>query len=250
MKKQSFSSTVKEHLIAANIKKKCCKRAFDDGCKISSADDTAAFIDKAAKGLVCGECLAHFIAGAFISCGNISDPNKSYHMEFSFTDEAAASIMVGVLSDAGFEPGTSIRKGKHILYYKNSNTIEDLLGYMGASFGAFELINAKIVREIRENTNRQVNCDSANIVKTIKAAEGHIQIINELIESGQIKALSDDLKETAELRLANPNASLAELGQLFVSPISKSGVKHRLDKIVDYYNTLKQNSTESETNKE
>ena len=177
MKNQSFSSTVKEHLIAVSIKKKCCKRAFDDGCKICNTDDAAVFIDKASKGLVCGDCLVHFIAGSFISCGNISDPNKSYHMEFSFTDESAASRMAEVLADAGFVPGKSTRKGKHILYYKNSNIIEDLLGYMGASFGAFELINAKIVREIRENTNRQVNCDSANIVKSLKAAENHISII-------------------------------------------------------------------------
>lgn len=239
MKKESFSNTVKEHLGAVTIKKKCCKHAFSDGSGIYSGKDTPdILISRALGGLVCADCLSHFIAGLFISSGNLSDPNKSYHLEFSFPDLSSADAAEIALTDAGFIPGRSVRKGRYLLYFKNSMTIEDLLGYMGASFGAFEVINAKIVREIRENTNRQVNCDAANIAKSVKAAEMHIRIINELIDSGDINALSDDLKETAELRIKYPNVSLAELGQFFTSPISKSGVKHRLDKIIDHYNTL------------
>ena len=163
-------------------------------------------------------------------------------MEFSLKDEDTADAVFEVLTDAGFTPSRTLRKNRSILYFKNSVVIEDLLGMMGASFGAFEIMNAKIIKELREDTNRQVNCDSANITKSVGAAEKHIRIINELIESDRFKVLPEELQTTAELRIKYPGDSLAELGQKFLSPISKSGVKHRLDKIVDFY--------ESKTDKE
>lgn len=240
MKKESFSYTVKEHLKALPRKKKCCRHAFDDGAGIYKGDgDSAQLVRKGAKGLVCGECLSGFLAGLFVASGNISDPNKSYHMEFSIPDEDTADAILEVLQSAGFEPGHSMRKCRHILYFKNSSVIEDLLGIMGASTGAFELMNAKIIREMREDTNRQVNCDSANIAKTLGAAEKHIRIIAELKDDGLFNSLTGDLKETAELRIKYPDISIADLGQKFSPPISKSGVKHRLDKIIDFYETEK-----------
>lgn len=243
MKKESFSKKVKDHLRATPIKKKCCNHAFEDGCGILSGGDTPAnLIKKASSALKCSDCLPHFLAGLFICFGNISDPAKSYHMEFSLKDEETADAVSEVLSYAGFDPSETVRKNRFILYFKNSVVIEDLLGIMGASFGAFEIMNAKIIKELREDTNRQVNCDSANITKSVGAAEKHIRIINELIESDRFKVLPEELQTTAELRIKHPGDSLAELGQKFLRPISKSGVKHRLDKIVDFY--------ESKTDKE
>ena len=238
--KQSFSENVKAHLRDMPIKKKCCRRAFEDGCGIYSGDSAPdCLINKGALGIVCRECLSHFIAGLFMAAGNISDPHKCYHLEYSFSGEAEAEAACQVLCRAGFSPGRGVRKGRYILYFKNSSQIEDLLGYMGASFGAFEIMNAKIVKELRENTNRQVNCDSANISKSISAAERQIKIIEKLKDSGSFNALTGDLKETANLRLNYPDASLAEIGQKFTPPISKSGVKHRLDKILDFYESEK-----------
>ncbi len=240
MKKESFSFTVKEHLRDLPRKKKCCRHAFDDGAGVFSATDTPLnLIKKGAAGLVCADCRSSFLAGLFYACGNISDPNKSYHLEFSVPDIDTADVISEVLNGFGFESGRGIRKGRYLLYFKNSTVIEDILGFMGAAAGAFELMNAKIVREMREDTNRQVNCDSANIAKTLGAAEKHIRIITELKEQGMFNSLTGDLKETAELRLEFPDISIAELGQKFSPPISKSGVKHRLDKITDFYEAKK-----------
>ncbi len=239
MKQPSFSSTVKEHLHEIPRKKKCCRHAFNDGCVIYDGDSSADLIKKGLKGLVCQECLQSFLAGIFVATGNISDPSKSYHLEFSVPDTNTADAISEVLCEAGFEEKRTIRKGRVILYFKNSTVIEDILGFMGASSGAFELMNAKIVREMRETTNRQVNCDAANISKTLSASEKHIRIINELKELGIFNSLTGDLKETAELRVSFPDISIADLGQKFSPPISKSGVKHRLDKIIDFYESQK-----------
>lgn len=235
MKKQSFSATVKEHLEDLQIKKKCCRHAYNDGRCVSDADAPAKLIHKGMNGLVCGECLSHFLAGLFVSYGNVSNPEQGYHLEFSVPDPDTADAVGETLTAAGFTAGRGIRKNRYILYFKNSTQIEDFLGYIGASSGAFSLMNVKIMREMRGEANRQVNCDAANIAKSLSAAEKHIRIINELKESGGFNILAGDLKKTAELRVKFPDLSIAELGQKFTPPISKSGVKHRLDKIVSFY---------------
>lgn len=240
MKKDSFSKTVKEHLTSQVRKKKCCKHAFDDGCSIySGVASPADLIKKGAAGLVCADCQGSFLAGLFVASGNISDPSKSYHFEFSVPDADTSDAVSEVLTSFGFAPGRGTRKGRFILYFKNSTIIEDILGFMGAATGVFELMNAKIIREMREDTNRQVNCDSANIAKTLSAAEKHINIITELKDNGSFNLLTGDLKETAKLRIDFPDASISELGLKFSPPISKSGVKHRLDKITAFYETEK-----------
>lgn len=252
MKNPSFSQNVKAHLRELPIKKKCCKHAFDDGASVfSGMGSPSDLIKKGSAGLVCTDCASHFIAGLFVSAGNISDPNKNYHLEFSLPDGSTADAVYDVLVNAGFNPGRTIRKNRSILYFKNSATIEDILGYMGASFGVFEVMNAKILRELREDTNRQVNCDSANISKTVGAAERQISIINSIKDSGNFDVMSDELKVTAELRLKFPNATMIELGKQFSPPISKSGVKHRLDKIAEFYEsqTQKRNNKQTIDNK-
>lgn len=236
MKKISFSKKIKDHLTELPIKKKCCKHAFNDGCGIFSGMDTPYnIIKKGAAGLVCPECASHFVRGLFVAAGNITDPVKSYHLEFSMPDTDSCDAVSEVLETCGFTASRTFRKGRAILYFKNSTVIEDLLGFIGAAFGAFEVMNAKIVKELRKDTNRQVNCDSANIAKSVGAMERHISVINKLIDSGDFAAMSEELQTTAMLRLEFPNATMLELGNQFSPPISKSGVKHRLDKIIDFY---------------
>jgi len=132
------------------------------------------------------------------------------------------------------------RKNRYLLYIKDSTQIEDFFAVIGANRLAFDLMNSKIVREVRGDANRQMNCDMANIKKTLSAAGKHIEIIGELKNSGAIIRLPADLRETADLRFENTQASMADLGLLHNPPISKSGVKHRLDKIVDFFEELKE----------
>lgn len=131
------------------------------------------------------------------------------------------------------------RRGeRYLLYLKSSGEIEDFLALTGATRAAFDLMNAKIVREVRGNANRQMNCDMANISKSLAAAQQYTDAILEIFHRGYEIRLPEELRETARLRLENPQASMAELGHLHSPPISKSGVKHRLDKILQFYKSF------------
>lgn len=231
---KSFSAEVKEHIASQKIRKKCCAHALSDGKTIFSGD-AAQNIARGYSGLVCRDCLAYFIAGIFLAAGSVTDPAKGYHLDFAFPDKMSAEAAKSVLCAAGFEAKCAKRSGREILYFKSSTTIEDFFGYIGAATASFRVMDSKIIREMRENTNRQVNCDSANIAKILSASEEQIRIINELKERGFFDLLTGDLKETANFRTEYPDDSMAELGRRFVPPISKSGVKHRLDKIEDFY---------------
>ena len=232
---KSFSAEVKEHITSQKIRKKCCAHALSDGETIFDGDDHAKSIMRGYNGLVCRDCLSYFVAGLFVAAGSVTDPAKGYHLDCAFPDKQSADVAKEVLAAAGFEAGSTERAGREILYFKSSTAIEDLLGYIGAATASFRVMDSKIMREMRENTNRQVNCDSANIAKILSASEEQIRIIDELKERGFFDLLTGDLKETANLRVRYPDDSMSELGRRFVPPISKSGVKHRLDKIADFY---------------
>lgn len=235
--KKSFSAEVKEHILSQRIRKKCCIHALADGRAAGASDDPSETVLRGYRGLVCGDCLSYFVAGLFVAFGSVTDPEKGYHLDFSLPDDAVADAVEKVLCDAGFSPKRTHRLGKTVLYFKSSTTIEDLLGYMGAASGAFRVMNNKIIKEMRENTNRQVNCDAANIAKSLSASEKQLRMIEKLRESGRFDLLTGDLKETCEMRAKYPDASMAELGRKFDPPISKSGVKHRLDKLADIYDS-------------
>ena len=137
-------------------------------------------------------------------------------------------------SQLSFPARRTVRRGVSSLYMKESESIEDFMTYIGAAQASLSIMNAKIMRDIRNNVNRRMNCDAANIYKTTGAATGQIHAIKHLMETGRIDFLPDNLKITARLRLENPQASLEELAQLHEGNISKSGVSHRLAKIVDF----------------
>ncbi len=184
--------------------------------------------------LKCTSCRAAFVRGVFLSAGTLTDPDKGYHLEIDFTDEALCSRFYEFLGEDGLEPKRMTRKNEEVLYYKDSESIENFLAYIGANNAAFEIMNKKIERGIRSDMNRIANGEVANIGKTAKAATSQIAAIRALKESGELERMPDELKITANLRLEHSEASLLRLAELHNPPITKSGVNHRLKKILEW----------------
>lgn len=172
-----------------------------------------------------------FCAGAFLSCGSMLDPEKSYHLEFLMPREELTLPFARLLEELGFPPKQTERRGQKILYYRDSEQIEGLLATIGATPMALELMNIKIYKDIRNKANRQMNCDTANIDKAVSAGARQIQRIELIRSEYGLERLDDDLRAMAEIRLANPTASLRELGELMLPPLSRSGVNHRLARL-------------------
>lgn len=184
-------------------------------------------------GLLEGECCrAAFLGGVFLSCGSVTDPARSYHLEFETPHFSLSDDLCALLADFGLTSKLSVRKSCRVLYYKESEQIEDLLTVLGAVGAAFALMDAKIVKDIRNNVNRLTNCETANISKTVEASGAQLASIRRVMERG-LGTLPDSLRKVAELRLANPDLSLSEIGKLLDPPLTKSGVSHRLKRIME-----------------
>lgn len=181
----------------------------------------------------CQNCRAAFVRGAFMASGTVSDPDKGYHLEINFLRESAADKMTGFLSGILPEPKRTVRKNEFVLYYKDSESIESFLAFIGATNAAFTIMNKKIERELRSDANRRANSELANITKTVSAAGDRIAAIRELKRRGILETLPDELKITAEIQLANVEATLSQLALLHEPPITKSGVNHRLKKLME-----------------
>lgn len=182
----------------------------------------------------CDNCIKSFIRAAFVSCGTISEPASGYHFEIKFKNIDRAKVFYKLLFDEGIEPKIVNRRGSVGLYYKNSGAIEDVLTYLGAVKTLFDFINTKIEREIRNSVNRSTNCVAGNIAKSVSAARRQVETITALGEEGYLMQLPDELFETAKVRLEYPSSSLSELALKHTPPISKSGLTHRLAKIMDF----------------
>ena len=187
----------------------------------------------------CGFCEQSFLKGIFLAVGTVNDPQRSFHAEFSLPDEIRAEKLDAMLAELGI-PARRIVRGKKIgLYYKKESDLEDLFAKIGANNIAFEIINSKIERDIRNNENRATNFVATNISRSVNATGKQIEAILKLKERYRFELLPDDLKITAELRLANDDISLSELAALHTPPISKSGLNHRLSKLVEEAEKLK-----------
>lgn len=184
----------------------------------------------------CEGCINAFVAGAFLSCGTVSTPQKDYHLEFTVPYLNLSKSLVTLLGEIELVPKTSNRKGYNIVYFKGSEAIEDCLYLMGASSAMFEMMNVEIVKDFRNKANRTANCEAANIEKTVKASFAHIKAIEKIESAKGLDYLKNDLKEMAVLRRDNPELSLAELSKL--SGMSRSGVNHRLKRIVQIAENL------------
>lgn len=182
---------------------------------------------------VCQRCAGAFLAGAFLSVGSVSSPQKDYHMEFTIAYMNLSKSFVTLLQELELEPKTTTRKGYHIVYFKESEAIEDCLYIMGASQSMFDMMNIKIVKEIRNSANRRANCETANIEKTVRAAYPQLEAIYKIKKKKGLKQLSAPLREMAEKRLENPDLSLSELAALFEPPLSRSGANHRLKRLME-----------------
>lgn len=180
----------------------------------------------------CENCRTSFLRGAFLAAGTLNDPHKSFHLEFLLPDEGGADALAAVLDKASYPPRRILRKNGFGVYYKDSGSVEDLVALMGAQHTIFEIINSRIERDIRNNENRATNCVAKNIEKTISAATRQIEAINTLLEHGKLEQLPEALRVTAMVRYRNPDATLDELVRLHEPPISKSGLNHRLAKLL------------------
>ena len=183
-------------------------------------------------------CKKSFIKGAFLMSGSVNNPEKNYHLEFVTPRYNINNDFTDVLSDMDLSPKSIVRKSNYVLYYKNSDTISDVLTVIGAVNAVWEIQNIKIVKEIQNNSNRVYNFEDANMDKTIDASTKQRIAIEKIIEAGLLDELSPSLKEIALLRLENSECSLKELGEMITPPISKSGVNHRLRKLQEIADNL------------
>ena len=189
--------------------------------------------------LKCAKCKEYFLRGIFLVNGNVSDPDKSYRLEMSFDKLEKAEEIFELLTSLGLTPLKTTRNGKYLLYYRKSELIEDFFANIGATSLAFDIMNSKINKELINNANRVTNCDSANINKSLKASNRYNTVILELIHTKKIDLLPEHLKEMALKRIEFKELSFSDLGNKFSPSISKSGVYHRLEKILDFYEEIK-----------
>ncbi|MGN0622211.1 MAG: DNA-binding protein WhiA [Porcipelethomonas sp.] len=185
--------------------------------------------------------LNSFLAGAFFVCGSISDPYKEYHLEFVVPDKLLADNLHSLLMNLGLEAGKTERKNNFVLYIKDSENIEDFLTFIGARQSTIDLMNIKIYKDVRNKANRIANCDAANIDKVVSASQKQIDDINVIKLGGYFDSLSPVLKETAALRLENPEYSLSEIGELMEKPIGRSGVVKRFQRIAVIADEIRKN---------
>ncbi len=190
--------------------------------------------------LCCENCKISFLRAVFCARGSISDPQKSYTLEIKAHNDTRAMLIHSVFEDIGLEaPGISARRDSYGVFYRNEAAIEDFLKVCGASKTLFDYYNAFIEKDFRNAENRATNCVAKNISKSVNAALLQVSAIEKLKSNGTFDELSADLKHTADLRLENPDLSLEDLAALHDPPISKSGLNHRLSKIIEIANKIK-----------
>ncbi len=176
-------------------------------------------------------CKRAYIKGVFLGCGSLSDPEKGYHLEFVNHNDSHAKTFSKLLTHYHLTAKIIVRKGYHVVYLKESEQIVDVLNIIGAYNSLLQVENIRIVKEMRNNINRVINCETANLSKTVDASMRQIEHINRLQQFSDLNRLPKPLLDVALLRLDHPDASLKEIGEMLSPPIGKSGVNHRFKKI-------------------
>ncbi len=177
------------------------------------------------------------IRGAFLGSGTISEPRKAYHLEIYFKDENSLSFCIKILTSYNVNV-KSIRQNKNILYIEEGESISNFLAFVGAKKSVLEFEDTRVVKEIRNNVNRQLNLENANLNKTILSSVKQINYIKLIKKKNKFNELTEKEKKLAEIRLKNPDASLEELRKMLGENISKSGVSHRMKKIEELAKNL------------
>lgn len=186
-------------------------------------------------------CRRAYLRGAFLGSGTISDPEKGYHLELNCNSESLANDFRKLINGFGFKAKVTARRNNYIVYLKEGEQISDFLALLGAHNHVMEFENVRIVKDLRNKTNRIVNCENANLDKTIDSSARQLADIRTVQESKGLEILSPKLRETARLRLENPEASLIELAEMSDPPLKKSGINHRFQKIAEIARKLEQN---------
>lgn len=207
VKQKESEGTLKMPVPAVVIQRQCCKRAF--------------------------------LRGAFLAAGSISDPNRSYHLEIVCPDIPKAEQLQEVLHGFGIDARMVFRKNHYVVYMKDGAQIVETLGIMEANIALMNLENVRILKEMRGSVNRKVNCETANINKTVSAAIRQIEDIRYIEETTGFSSLPEPLEQMAKLRLKYPEASLLELGKMLTPVVGKSGVNHRLRKLKEIAEDLR-----------
>lgn len=183
-------------------------------------------------------CMRSYLRGAFLAAGSVSDPNKSYHFEIVCSSAGQAATLIDILSSFDIAAKDILRKNHHVVYIKEGSLIVEALNVMEAHVALMDFENSRILKEMRNSLNRRVNCETANIGKTVEAAVKQTEDIKAVMGTPQYRSLPDGIKQIAQLRLKYPDASLKELGELCDPPVGKSGVNHRLRKLSELANLI------------
>lgn len=187
-------------------------------------------------------CHAAFLRGAFLSCGTVTSPEREYRLEFAVSYMNLANDLAGCIRDVlelDLEPRVSRRKGAFVVYIKGGSRVADFLTFLGAPNAAMELMQVQMLKDLRNTVNRQTNFETANLEKTASAAAQEVLAIEKIQHRGKLADLPEDLQELAALRLQNPDMSLRELGRQLSVPLSRSGVHHRLQRILDFADKIR-----------
>lgn len=207
------------------------------GIRTSTDPSGASLISK--KIIANNSCKRAYIRMAFVCCGSVNDPEKHYHIEFADSDFEHLQNLAEIINEFSVDMKSVERKKQFVIYCKDAEQIADLLNVMSAYKALLSFEDLRVLREVRNNVNRIVNCETANINRVVNTAVRQIEDIQYIKEKRGLDYLSDNLRAVAEARLENPEGSLKELGEFLIPPISKYGVNHRLNKIHKIAESLK-----------
>lgn len=184
-------------------------------------------------------CAGAFLRGVFLACGTVTAPERGYHLEFVVPYKRLSADLMKFMDELNLNPKYIVRKGNHVIYFKDSESIEDILAIIGAQEASLYVMGIKIEKDVINKVNRKLNFEMSNISKTVEAANAHIEAIEFIENKKGLSFLPEVLQKIARLRLEHREASLSELGKLLDEPISRSGVNHRLNRIVQISEKLK-----------
>ncbi len=184
-------------------------------------------------------CLGAFLRGVFLACGTVTAPERGYHLEFVVPYKRLCTDLMKFLDELELNPKYIVRKGNHVIYFKDSESIEDILAIIGAQDASLYVMGIKIEKDVKNKVNRRLNFEMSNISKTVDAANIQVEAIEFIEKKCGISSLPDNLQKLAYIRLENPEASLSELEKLLDEPISRSGINHRLNRIVKLAENMK-----------
>lgn len=221
------------------------RRLLRDTCLLNSDGDICECMSLIHNRLLKQNCCRRaFIRGAFLAAGSVSDPKKSYHFEIACASGEKAEQIKELLACFRIDAKTVIRKKHYVVYVKEGSQIVELLGLMGAHVSLMQLENVRIVKEVRNSVNRKVNCETANLNKTVSAAVRQLEDIRCIEAMVGLHKLNGSLEEIARLRLEHPDASLMELGDMLSPKVGKSGVNHRLRRLSQIAERLREGKEE------